>query len=174
MTVAFVLTTPVNTPPKSCRLFKIHTTKKWHWATCGVFHWTRKPVVATGSNLLYPGNHAAALYPGSYRKTYCELFHLLASHVSGVVVTLMARISNVEKVQCGFAECGNYSRTLESYRLTDFLCLFHQNLMEKFAECVQDSEQLKSALLEMKVYCTESGPWVVESHVFNYNPFFLL
>lgn len=97
-------------------------------------------------------------YPGSYRKTYCELGHLLASHVSGVVVTLMARISNVEKVQCGFAECGNYSRTLESYRLTDFLCLFHQNLMEKFAECVQDSEQLKSALLEMQVYCTESGP----------------
>ena len=24
--------------------------------------------------------------------------------------------------------------------------------MEKFAECVQDSEQLKSALLEMQVY----------------------
>lgn len=26
-----------------------------------------------------------------------------------------------------------------------------KHLMEKFAECVQDSEQLKSALLEMKV-----------------------
>ena len=30
MTVAFVLATPVNTPQKSCRQFKIDTTKKWH------------------------------------------------------------------------------------------------------------------------------------------------
>lgn len=112
----------------------------------------------TWVNLLSPRNHAAVLYPGSYRKTYCELGHVLASHVSGVVVTLMARMINVKRVQCGFAECGNYSRMLESYRLTDFLYLFHQNLMEKFAECVQDSEQLKSALLEMQVYSTESGP----------------
>ena len=28
--------------------------------------------------------------------------------------------------------------------------------MEKFAECVQDSEQLKSALLEMQVYTTQN------------------
>ena len=70
----------------------------------------------------------------------------------------MARMINVERVQCGLAECGNYSRKLESYRLTDFLYLFHQNLMEKFAECVQDSEQLKSALLEMQVYSTENEP----------------
>ena len=45
--------------------------------------------------------------------------------------------------------------------------------MEKFAECVQDSEQLKSALLEMQVQYGKYRLWqLTDSHVFNNEPFF--
>ena len=46
-----------------------------------------------------------------------------------------------------------YLKRTELFWQQIYLYLF-QHLMEKFAECVQDSEQLKSALLEMQVQKT--------------------
>ena len=53
------------------------------------------------------------------------------------------------------------------------LFVIHQNLMEKFAECVQDSEQLKSALLEMQVQYGKYRLWqLTDSHAFDNEPSF--